>query len=346
MKPTVSKIIHPMGAIIETPLFVSSFSSKGFRFKENRRKEVISEIGDLIKSTSEFITESALVSAFDLKYYLGPANKLQSKFQISPSLLFIDSGGYETLDDYDLSEVYKHPIKRQDWSLQLYEEQLQLLPKTIPSVLVSYDNAGDPRRPLEKQIQKANKLFAKYPNQLTDFLIKPSTRDKNINMDEVVENVSLLKRFSVIGVTEKELGNSIFDRMRNLMRLRAELNKVDCHSPIHVFGNLDPLTSTLYFLNGAEIFDGLTWLRYAYYKGMTVYKANCDVLHDRIHQNESLNDKMTITNNLIYLENLRQQMKSSVKHFNAGDFSRAFKCFQDNGENLERIITSFSTFAS
>ena len=34
--------------------------------------------------------------------------------------------------------------------------------------------------------------------------------------------------------------------------------------PIHVFGSLDPLISPIYWLAGAEIFDGLTWINMAY----------------------------------------------------------------------------------
>src|SRR5258706_15857424 len=101
MKPRTSKLIHPLGYTIETPLLVSSFSSKGFRFIDKSKSSIKSEVGELISSVSEFITESALVSAFDLKYYLGAGKDLRKKYKLSPTVLFVDSGGYETLEDYD-----------------------------------------------------------------------------------------------------------------------------------------------------------------------------------------------------------------------------------------------------
>ena len=49
-------------------------------------------------------------------------------------------------------------------------------------------------------------------------------------------------------------------------------------TPIHVFGSLDTVTTPMYFLAGADIFDGLTWLRFAFHGGYTVYKHNYGAL--------------------------------------------------------------------
>ena len=74
----------------------------------------------------------------------------------------------------------------------------------------------------------------------------------------------LLRTFDIVGVTEREIGESIHDRLVNIARLRKSLNAAEVTIPIHVFGGLDPLLTPLYFAAGAEIFDGLGWLRYAY----------------------------------------------------------------------------------
>ena len=70
-------------------------------------------------------------------------------------------------------------------------------------------------------------------------------------------NVSVLEGFDLVGVTEKELGNSLLNRLHNTSRLRMALDEVSNEAPIHVFGSLDPLNVPLYFAAGAEVFDGL-----------------------------------------------------------------------------------------
>lgn len=82
-------------------------------------------------------------------------------------------------------------------------------------------------------------------------------------------------RFHALGVTEKELGGNFKERMINIARIRKALNGVGLENmPIHIFGSLDTVSTPLYFVAGADIFDGLTWLRFAYYKGMTIYRQN------------------------------------------------------------------------
>ena len=79
-----------------------------------------------------------------------------------------------------------------------------------------------------------------------------------------------LSHFSIIGFTEKELGPSLLKRMTAIARVRRALKEVNLDLPIHVFGSLDTISTPLYFLAGADIFDGLTWLRYAFRDGVRI----------------------------------------------------------------------------
>jgi hypothetical protein len=67
--------------------------------------------------------------------------------------------------------------------------------------------------------------------------------------------------------------------MQNIAKLRNALTKAGIDIPIHVFGSLDSVTTPLYFLAGADVFDGLTWLRFAFHEGQTLYKQNYGALH-------------------------------------------------------------------
>jgi hypothetical protein len=98
-------IRHPSsGIILKTPLLVPSFSSRGFRFDKNDA----SEIRKVFTNTAEILTESMLVSAYDIAYGHLPK---PHKFPCTPFLTIVDSGGYETGADHDYSSVYRHVHK-------------------------------------------------------------------------------------------------------------------------------------------------------------------------------------------------------------------------------------------
>lgn len=325
---------HPLGFQVETPLLIPSFSSKGFSFKGNDESEAI----DAFKVSKEFISEIVLVSAYDLHYNHFP----YSEENIFTDITVIDSGGYETSEIYDLSATakYSYPIK--EWTIEKYEEILKNWPEYKAGIIVSYDH-GMRRCLLQQQIGEAKSLFSRYDNFLTDFLIKPESDDQRyIQIKNIIDNINLLKTFSIIGVTEKELGNSILNRMTNLAKIRKALDDEKNFAPIHIFGSLDPITSILYFLAGAEIFDGLTWLKYSYFNGLASYQSNVGALHDQlgIHVRDSQIRSKSVVNNIYYLD----KMKYIMKDFS---ISKQFKLFDQLHVGLGNFLEkSYNTFKS
>ena len=210
-----TKLFHPLGVQIETPLLVPSFSSKGFAFKNSGE----SESSDALKVSKEFLTETLLVSGYDLHHKCIP----YSDDILCTETTFIDSGGYETSELYDLSATTKYSFPIKTWTLNMLEGVLDAWPKHKAAIIVSYDH-GDERNELDKQIDDANKLFSKYNDFIGDFLIKPETTSQfYIQIDSVIRSIGKLADFKIIGVTEKELGNSILQRMKNLAKIRHGL---------------------------------------------------------------------------------------------------------------------------
>ena len=329
-----NKITHPLGGQFETPLLVPSFSSKGFSFKEDQ----VSEVVDILRLSQEFLTESMLISAYDVYHKHIPF----SEEILCTELIILDSGGYETSEIYDLSanSKYCYPIK--DWTHSKYEEIISLLPSHKAGVIVSYDH-GKERYPLDLQVIKANELFAKYPSFLNDFLIKPKTDNQRyIQIDNILENIDLLKGFSIIGVTEKELDNSILSRMVNIAKIRNALDAIGNSAPIHIFGSLDPLTTLLYFLSGAEIFDGLTWLKYSYFQGSAIYQSNYGALDVDlgIHVRDSQVRSKSIVNNIYALE----KMKYIMQNFKASGKYEFFDVFEKElPKYLKKAVQTLET---
>lgn len=313
-----SELIHPSGIKLQTPLLVPSFSSKGFRFNKDDESEV-SKIFDFAR---EHLTQSLLISAYDAYYKYIPSDEFPT------DIVFIDSGGYETSNEHDLSEVFRYigPIK--EWNSELHSDYLSGWQSYISAVIISFDH-GQIRNSLEEQIGNAIELFNSHKDQLNDILIKPETKEQQyIPVKKIIDNIKLLNGFDIIGFTEKELGGSLLLRMQNITELRLALDEAKIESPIHIFGSLDPITSILYFLSGAEIFDGLTWLKYAYNSGMAIYKHNYGALNCHLSQRDQTLDPTVWTKNIFYLEDLQLQMRNFL-------LENEFSMFKDHSTFLK-----------
>jgi len=174
-------------------------------------------------------------------------------------------------------------------------------------MFVSFDK-GTAGKKFEIQIDHARKPFSKYPQQLHNFIIKPDRESKGLLVSTIKRVRYLLKelaRFHIIGVTEKELGRTMLDRMETVATLRHYLDEVEVSSPIQVFGALDPLSSSIYFLAAAEIFDGPTWLRYAYYNGQCVYPHNYGTLEIGIEVDDDFMRAKIASDNYYFLKKLQ-----------------------------------------
>lgn len=304
-----TKLHHPLGITVETPLLIPSFSSKGFGF--NTEKE--SEIKGIFTVASEYLADTMLISAYDL--YYGHLETLESAIT---EIVIVDSGGYEISDVQGLSAIYRQPVQPQDWTEDKLREVLDAWPEHVPAIFVNFDKP-DQRRSLGEQLESARRFFADYRCQLHTLLIKPETKKQQyVQVKNIVANADELRDFSIVGFTEKELGNSILDRMKNISEIRLAMDDAEVNVPIHIYGSLDPLTSALYFLSGAELFDGLTWLRYGYADGFACYQHNYGARKIGIHRRDDFVKAKTIQDNLSYLVELSHQMR---KYLLDGDFS-------------------------
>lgn len=304
-----SVLNHPSGMNLGTPLLVPSFSSRGYDFTRDGE----SEVAQALRTSAEYLTESMLFSAYDIHH-----GHIPKGYESLTDLVFVDSGGYETGIDHDLSAVNRHPDCLKAWNEDALREVLDEWPDECPAVFVSYDHLSE-RMCVADQIARAKTLFARYPNHLHDILLKPCTRDQRyVPMDEIVNNIHALAGFDIIGLTEKELGNSMLIRMKHVAEFRRELDNAGIRAPLHVFGSLDPLSSCLYFVAGAEIFDGLTWLRYSYLNGTAVYPFNYAALRIGIHKRDDFVRGRSLADNITSLEELELRMRGFAR---TGDFT-------------------------
>jgi hypothetical protein len=318
------KILHEGKILSNTPLLVPSFSSKGFP-----------DLRSTIKYMSEFIDGSTLVSAYDAHYKKFAANQLRF-----PKVIFLDSGGYEARVEHDLSESYGQNYIPEKWNLPMYKKILSRWNVQRPTVAVSFDS---PKRHVSTamQIESASKLFAEFPQFAPEILFKPEAKGKFIAVSNIIPMIKQLSSFSVIGFTERELGSKVMTRMEQIGTFRRALDDAGISIPIHIFGSLDTLSTTLYFLSGAEIFDGLTWLRFGYHEGKTIYSQNFGALNT---QNGILKDDRELSttmwkDNYYYLEGLRSQMISFVRTKKFHSFKHASSYLEGAQKQLEARLS-------
>ncbi|MGY6649574.1 hypothetical protein [Wenyingzhuangia sp. IMCC45574] len=329
MKLRTSVIKHPLGVDVRTPLLVPSYSSKGFAIHDGK-----SELCNTMEFAKEFIYESQLISAYDVYHNHMPNIDSINSTQIT----IIDSGGYETSNNFDLSETRKYDRGTKEWTQDLLEEFISNWTDLHPAIIVSYDNV-DLKIPFKDQVHSAKIFFEDKKQFLSDFLIKPTNADSIfVDIDEIIENIELLEGFDIIGITEKELGGAFFERMKNIYILRAKLDEIGISSPIHIFGALDPLSVILYFIFGAEVFDGLSWLKYDYYNCCASYMNNSTVLKnfENIFVSDNEIRLESIKDNIYKLESLKELLIDFVRE-------KKYNVFDDIGgegfgNKIEKIV--------
>jgi hypothetical protein len=301
--------------IERTPLLVPSFSSKGFP-----------EVREIIDYSSELIEGPMLVSAYDLHY-----QEIAPPFDFA-SLIFLDSGGYEASKDMDFSDYGEREHLTRKWTEADHQAIIDTWKPLVPTVLISYDHPKE-RLPIASQIERARHIAPGRENVLREFLIKPESSDsKRVKVEDIIPHVHSLSGFDIIGVTEKEIGLSLLDRMKNIARLRLALDRAGLDTPIHVFGSLDTITTPMYFIVGADIFDGLTWLRFAFDDGHTLYKQNYGALIEldtKVH----VLDGICWNKNYRYLKLLQEEMRRYLG-------TRSFASFKYHGERLQKALES------
>jgi len=302
--------------IERTPLLVPSYSSKGFP-----------QVSNIIAATEEVVEGVMLISAYDLHY-----GNVKAPF-FTP-LIFLDSGGYEASKDTELSDFGEREHQPEKWTQEMHEAVLSQWNTSSPTVVISYDHPRE-RISFQDQIRRAQNTAPGRNDILREILLKPET-DKQafLDIDELLLHVRALADFEIIGVTEKEIGNSIFSRMENIAKLRTALDKIGLDTPIHVFGSLDTITTPMYFLAGADIFDGLTWLRFAFHDGYTMYKHNFGAIELGVKTKTHIIDGRTWNHNYRYLVDLELELRRFLKEYDFSSFRHHPNLFRDAHTSL------------
>jgi hypothetical protein len=307
------------GAIeFETPLLVPGLSSKalGPILAEAPGKTTLEpRVASLVHSESliDGIEDALLISAYDIKHeLLTDSKKFKRGFKTSrwskPQVLIIDSGWYEKSVGPPNGQFVHDAGAPLPWEYDHFVETVDSLDKNVRAILVSWDRTGVDDYP--QQIALAQEFFVKRKQFASTILLKPPKAARFHAFEKLAAaHAADFRAFDIVGVTEKELGDSVIDRLVALAKLRLALDAADVDLPVHVFGGLDPLYTPLYVAAGAEIFDGLGWLRYAYRDGRAQYRDAAPLLDLQVTKRWSQAVSATQLRNLDEMAQLTEELK-------------------------------------
>lgn len=289
---------------VETPLLVPSFSSRGFH-----------EVASLYRELRNDLYGVSLVSAFDMS-----TQRIDNDLADIADLILLDSGVYETKPFAVAADGYHPEPAHGTWDRDAYRDYLRAVQPTATVLAVSFDHYG----PIERQIELAVEDFAQAPSAASDFLVKPISNELLLESREIAAHAGALARFGVLGFTERELGNSLLDRCRALIALRTALNEAGTDTPIHVFGTITPGAVLSYFFCGADIFDGLNWLRFVYDGAALRPISEAALDDDQWEQPDGLLFLRQSRRNLRFLRKLQDAMRSYCASGDLGALIDAF----------------------
>jgi hypothetical protein len=323
------------GGELRTPLLVPAVSSAGFDEVTMDDGSTMPESAVWLSAVAPFIPKALLISAYDIHYgNLPDCDELRRDFRrsiySSGRHLFIDSGLYE--------KVHGPPPQdgqRLDWELETYEALVGSLDFGSGAIIVNYDMYA----PYADQIAAAQRFFAAHDRFSSDLLLKPEERGQMLDIDAMTGHMKSLRGFHLIGVTEKELGDSLLRKLEALSKLRQRLNEARVGAPIHVFGSLDPVLAPLYQAAGAEVFDGLSWLRFGYVWDASVYKNQVAVLGDDqdLTQTKVQRDLTRLVKNASALGKLNEAMRQFA---NTGDWTLFGERIAHRLQSAHRALTT------
>ena len=165
--------------------------------------------------------------------------------------------------DSGLYEAYWH--RDQDW---VRKRHLGTALELEPTWAMSFDGAkfADGHK---AQASAALRNWSRDQSALGSIKVVPVVHGDPESLPAAVFEVAVAAAPGMIAVAERELGPGITARARVVHAIKNCLDRAPVTCSLHVLGTGSPLSVLIYFLAGADSFDGLEW------------DQDCDGLRDR-----------------------------------------------------------------
>jgi len=232
-----SFLIETNGKRFSTPFFFPSISSIKTNF----------EIEDYLNIVQKIDYPSFLISSYDI-------NRSKERSQLltnvsdstrNRSITLLDSGHYEAYWNEDSS-----------WHFDNYESVLNEIDVDF---CFSFDVFWNPGKKIESHVDETIKSIAISAGMLKSGDTIPLL---HLPIPELIDTIPKIVQTvcpKIIGIPERELGASLFERALNVKKIRRLLDSTDQTVLLHLLGTGNPISILVYSLSGADTFDGLEW---------------------------------------------------------------------------------------
>jgi|Deesub1362A_J573_1020465.scaffolds.fasta_scaffold05925_2 queuine/archaeosine tRNA-ribosyltransferase len=233
--------IETNGKVMNTPFFFPAISS----IRTNL------DIIEYLKLIINMGYPGFLISSYDI--YNSDKNKtneicnIVSKSTMENTFTLLDSGHYEAFWYCD-----------EEWSFQ---KMKSVLNRISVDFCFSFDVFWDKHKNIEQHIKNTITYIAMTAGEQKSGTTIPLLHSDPELFPKVVQRVVDGINPEVIGVPERELGQSIFKRAATIKKIRDELDKTNRQILLHILGTGNPLSILIYTLCGADTYDGLEWCK-------------------------------------------------------------------------------------
>lgn len=224
---------------LETPFFAPAISSVRSNFS-------VEESLDLIKSTSY---PGYLVSAYDLHAAEDSQRKsliqLVSESTEGRAVTFLDSGYYEAFWYHD-----------SNWTINTMETVLN-------EIRIDFGFSSDvfwrQGKPMEEHVSETITAIAMTAGIQRSGITIPILHSEPAYFPKLTEEIVEGIGPEVIGVPERELGSTLFERAETVKAVRRTLDGTGRKILLHLLGTGNPISILVYTLCGADTYDGQEW---------------------------------------------------------------------------------------
>ena len=279
---------------INTPFFFPAISTIKTNFTVSEYLDLVLRVG----------YPGFLISSYDI-YREKEQQKLIEKINQATKgnvITLMDSGNYEAYWNDDA-----------DWDLKKFESVLK---KINTDLCFSFDVAWKKDKNPSDHVKEIISSTARTVGLQASGDTIPIIHSTPENFPKTVKGVVSGIYPQVIGVPERELGASLFERATTLKRIRDELNGLNQDIPIHILGTGNPTSILVYSLCGADLYDGLEWCNTVanpenghlhHFVQKDLFKCDCNACKADMPYH-----LQTMAHNLLFYENFLKEIRESL----------------------------------
>lgn len=330
LRARISKVVSPKSAPQRLKHIISDKIPLPILFQSVSSFETQLPTHEAVEALDIFKFPSVLVSAYDLEKREGYNQKEFIKnivaYRESGGVILLDSGSYE-----------KYRNKNKSWCREKFHNSIKSIPYDLMFCFDEYDLKQDTPELAEEIIESVAKDQQQTSMPVLPIIHTRTNKNGEYLFDSLPELVlEVTKRLSpsLIAIPERELGDGLIERIKNIVKIRSLLNTLTYYQPIHILGTGDPIVIPFFIAAGADSFDGLEWCRkvvdrdqhrlhHFHHFDLFAYQAECadsSVTRGAINEEGVKFIAKAIFHNLDFYTDFMSKLRISVNNGNVRGF--------------------------